>query len=443
MANISNSSDGTSSGRTLSRRRMLTTLSAAGAGGIAGCTGMIGGGSKNSGTNGTIKLDYWTLFAGGDGKAMKSMVKKFNDQHDGIQIKRQRLPWDAYYNKLYTSLTGGNAPDIAVIHATRLLKYSDYLVGLDDHLSSGAQGKYVNAMWNKSSVGDRRVTLPLDAHPVGLWYNKNIFEEAGLDPEKPPQSFSELEDKANTIVKETDSLAFNPGPYGGASMLRSYLAFLKQRGGSLLNEKKTKATFDSENGYAIGKFYRNLTGKWNWDKPNTAEDRGTKAFRAGDMAMVVNGTWYYGVCEEQDFDYGMAKPYVAPGKKRGATWANSHTLGVPMKKSRSKEKEKAAAKAVKWLTQHSKEWATTAGHLPASQSVLESDDLRSSKVWNKSLSTFYEMANKGNIAYVPRTKKILEYKRPISKNINEIYGHKQKPRPALDEAAKKVDKILK
>ena len=196
--------------------------------------------------------------------------------------------------------------------------------------------------------------------------------------------------------------------------------------------------FGDKNGVALGQFYHDITKKWNWDKADATADRGTKAFRTGDMAMTINGTWYFGVLQEQDYDWGMAKPFVAPGQTQKTTWANSHTLGVP----NSTQKKEAAVKAAEWLTQNSLTWGTDAGHLPAAKSVLKSDELRSATVWNKTLSTFSEMAQDGQLSYMPSTKNNENYKRPVNQAIAQIYSGQVSPEKGIKQAADKVTKKL-
>lgn len=444
---------------TIDRRRFVKALSGAGTVGLAGCMGGgnsdgssnqddtttdggNGGGGNDGGGGGETTIKYWTLFGGGDGEAMKAMVEEFNNQHDGIHIKRQRLPWDEYYNKLYTALTGGNPPDLGVVHATRLAKYKDVLVPLGDHLDSGASDKYITSVWEKTSLDGTQLALPLDTHPVGLYYNKDLFKSAGLDPESPPTNFEELKQAANTITEKTDKQAFNPGPYAEGSFLRTYLGLLRQRGGQILTDDKSKAAFDGEDGIEIAKLYSQMTGEWGWDKADSSVDRGTKAFRAGDLAMTVNGTWYYGALQDVDFEWGMTKPYVAPGGEQGSTWANSHTLAIPRNPNRSQEKTQAAVTAAKWLTQKSKTWGTQAGHLPANKKVLESDEIRNAPVWDKTLSTFYEIAQNDELAYMPRTETITEYKEPIWKALAQIYSQQVEPEQGIKNAAKQVNNIL-
>jgi multiple sugar transport system substrate-binding protein len=443
------------SGPSASRRRFIKAAGAAGIAGLAGCTGGGGsdsgsgsgsgsgsdegssGASSGSSGSGSTTIQFWTLFAGGDGKAMKSLVDEFNAENDSIQVERQRQPFAEYYDKLFTAMTGGNAPDLAVFHTTELQRYVEAMQPLNDLLSDGAGDQYVSSIWDETEFDGSRVALPLDTHPNGLYYNKDIFREAGLDPESPPTTFSELQEAAATIESETDKLAFSPEPYNGF-YVRQFIAWLEGRGGSFLNDDRSSAEFGGDDGVALGEFYGNITGEWGWDKADATENRGTKAFRSGDMAMTVNGTWYFGVLQEQDFDWGMTKPFIGPGQNTNLTWANSHTLGVPA----GSDKTQAATEVAEWITQNSLTWGTDAGHLPAAADVLQSDELRSATVWNKTLSTYNEMAQNGALAYMPSTENTQDYKRPVNKALQQIYSDQATATDAIPKAAETVTSNL-
>lgn len=419
-------------------------MKVAGAAGIAGLAGCTGGGDGSSdgataggGSGGTTTLQYWTLFSGGDGEAMKSLVDQFNEEHDSIQIERQRQPFAEYYDKLFTSMTGGNAPDLAVFHTTEIQRFTDALQPLGDLTSDGTADAYVDSIWKETEFDGNRLALPLDTHPNGLFYNKDIFEEAGLDPESPPTSFEELKQVANTIHSETDKLAFSPDPYN-RFYVRQFIAWQQGRGGQFLNEDRTEAMFGGADGEALAQFYHDISNEWNWDKADATADRGTKAFRAGDLAMTINGTWYFGVLQQQDYDWGMTKPFVAPGQSQPRTWANSHTLGVP----NSGSKKEAAVEAAEWLTQNSLTWGTDAGHLPAATNVLDSEDLQSATVWEKTLSTFSDMAGAGELAYMPSTENNEDYKRPVNSAISQIYSGQVEPAEGIQQAADEVTNNL-
>jgi len=415
-----------------SRRQFMKVAGAAGLTGLAGCSG---GGSGDGGSGGTVT--FWTLFSGGDGEAMKALVDEFNEEHDDIQIERERQPFDQYYDKLFTSMTGGDAPDLAVFHTTEIQRFTDALTPLGGMLSDGSADAYVDSILQETEFGGDRLALPLDTHPNGLYYNKDIFRDAGLDPESPPTTFDELKTAADTITAETDKQAFNPDPYN-RFFVRQFIAWQNGRGGNFLNDDNTEAAFGGSDGVALAEFYHNITNEWNWDQADSTDDRGTKAFRSGDLAMTINGTWFFGVLQEQDYDWGMTKPFVAPGQSQEMTWANSHTLGVP----NSSSNQEAAVEAAEWLTQNSTIWGTDAGHLPAAQGILEGDELQSATVWDKTLSTFSEMAQDGQLAYMPSTENNEAYKRPVNQAISQIYSGQLDPEEGIKQAAADVTKNL-
>lgn len=415
----------------------------AGVGGVsalAGCMGGGGGGGNESGETDPNSVDFWTLFGGGDGDAMEAMVDEYNQQSD-VEVNRQRQPWDEYYDKLYTALTGGNPPDLAVVHTSQLETYSDVLQPLDDLIDSETESAYLESIWSETEIDGNRLSLPLDTHPAAFYYNKDIFEQAGLDPESPPASPEEFSDACDTIVSETDHHAFGATPYGPHELIRTFLMFIRQDGGQLLNDDRTAAAFDDETGLGVAEYLSNVTGEWEWDSPEMSDNRWEKAFYAGELAILQNGTWFYGPASEQDFEFGVFKPFVYSESEQ-YTWADSHTLAIPHNPDREEEIQQAALDAAIWLTQETTTWGTDAGHLPASEALLESDELRSSDVWEKTLSTFYEMAEEDQLAYVPRTESISEYQEPLSTNLAEIYSQNLTPEEGIQQAADGVNSAL-
>lgn len=464
MAMTRGTNSGRSGGHSVNRRRFVEAAGGAGLLGLTGCLGDGGsgdggdggsgsdggsgdgssdGGSTGSGGDDVIEVTTWELFSGGDGEAFASLLEKFNSQHPGIELKLSGTSWNNYYSKLFASMTGGNPPDMGIIHTTRLLKFAPALRDLSSHLSSGTTDAYVDSIWNSCQVDGKRVALPLDTHPCGLYYNKDLFEEAGLDPSSPPTNWEEFKAAADAISSETDAHGFIPQPYQGPSMLRPWFMFLKQKGGNLLNEDNTQAAFNTDAGLEIMETWQNMTGDWGWDQADTSAERGTKAFRQGDAGMIYQGTWYVNAIKDAEYEWDMAKPTnLAPGANTRATWTNSHSFAVPSNKEMSDEKLEATVTAMEWITQNSTDWGKIAGHLPAASDVLNSSAMKESQWWDKTLSKFFEMANDGQIKYLPRTEKQSEFKRPIFKNIQQVYSQQKEPQAALDDAESQVNSTL-
>lgn len=428
----------------VSRRRLLKSAGAVGAVGLAGCssTNTIVGDVAN---DAETTIQYWTLFSGGDGATMKSIVDRFNEQRPlgNVRINRQRIPWDDYYTKIYTALVAETGPDIAVMHQALMGRFQQMLVPLNQHLSDSARSKYLSTLWERMRFDGNQLALPLDAHPVGLYYNTAVFEAAGLNPESPPTNFQEFKKVCNTIVSETDAHAFTPTPYlDPIGMLRTYIAFINQRGGNMFDEDISEITFDSEAGMGVAQLYHDITGQYEWDIANTSANRADVAFQNDELAMTINGTWYAAVLQSlEGFEWGMYKPFVAPGKQQNYTQSGSHTIVLPRNPDRNTQKSRTAVEVAEWITQENPVWGTRAGHLPAARAALNSKALRKSPLWPKSLSKYFQIAQNNQLAYLPRT--------PFNANNNstwsflgDIYGHSVGPRRGIQRGVNNIQRLL-
>lgn len=430
-----------------------TFLKSAGVGGIAALAGCTGGTNEdsngdsgdgsdgtttgNAGDSGTTTLSFWTLFTGGDGAAMVELVEKFNAEHEDIQIERQRQPFAQYYEKLATSMSGGNAPDLCVMHSSKQLRFAEGLVPLDDYTSGDP---YLDTTWDRVAPTGTHYGLPLGTFIWGLYYNKDIFEEAGLDPESPPTNYQELESASNTIVENTDKLAFNPSPYGGPYNY-ALISFLNQAGTSVLNEDKTAAAFDNPDGQRTGQFIHDIAAN-GWDEADASGNRGNKAFRSGNLAMTMNGTWYQLVLRELDFNWGHGKGFVFPDRKRKANWGDTHIVNVPRQGGMSDAEIEKRVTAAEWLTQEGTTWATEAGHVPTTKAVMESDELRNSEVWDKTLKNYVEMARDGQVAYWPVVQNRADYVKPLNNYGAQIYAHQVSAEEGITSAANQITNNL-
>ncbi len=426
----------------LSRRAFLGSATVAGTMGLSGCSSLAGVlGNPNSTAATTVQ--FWTLFSGGDGAAMKSIVERFNDEQPlgDVRIERQRIPWNEYYTKLYTALVADTGPDIAIMHQALMSRFQAMLDPFDDYLPNDSRSQYVPTLYDRMTVDDQQLALPLDAHPIGIYYNRSLFESAGLDPDAPPTDFDSFRTACDAIVSETDAHAFASAldPIG---MLRTFIAVLNQRGGSLLSDDRHSVAFDSDAGLATAQLFANNTGEYGWDVPNADNQRARVAFRDNNLAMIVNGSWYAAVCESIDgFDWGAFKPFIAPDKQRDVTESGSHAIVLPRNPTRSEETTRTAVATAEWITQNNPIWGTTAGHLPAATDALHSDALRDSPLWPKSISIFSEMANDDQFAYLPRA--------PFNVNegstwdfLGDIYAHTVSPEAGISRGAETVQGVI-
>src|SRR3569833_815013 len=112
----------------ISRRSLIAGLLAMVAiVGTAGCGDLpsTGAGAGKTG-NGKIVLDFWNGFTGPDGKTMQGIVTQFQKDNPDIIVHTQIIPWGTYYDKLTLSLAYGGAPDVYIVHASRLPEFASF-----------------------------------------------------------------------------------------------------------------------------------------------------------------------------------------------------------------------------------------------------------------------------------------------------------------------------
>ncbi|HEU4752756.1 MAG TPA: extracellular solute-binding protein, partial [Armatimonadota bacterium] len=168
------------------------------AAGLAGCAGPAEG-------RGPVEVRYWTGWTGHELEAQRRLVEEFNRSHPGIRVRI--LSVAGSYNKLRIAFAGGATPDVAsAVWADELAGYAmrGVLTPLDELMQrSGRSGKeFVPGVWRMLHYRGRPYALAVTTNTNFIVYNKRLFREAGLDPERPPRTIQEL-DRANEALLKT------------------------------------------------------------------------------------------------------------------------------------------------------------------------------------------------------------------------------------------------
>jgi multiple sugar transport system substrate-binding protein len=218
--------------------------------------------------------------------------------------------------------------------------------------------------------------LPTAVRSLALFYNKALFEEAGLDPENPPETIEEMVAAAEATTKRDGG-----GNITSAGMTLDMAGqdhqwwrevLVRQFGGEPYNEDYTDVTYDDEHGAEALKFYTDLQLVQKVGQAGFM-DEGQAAFRAGLAAMTIDGTFRLGSFNTIDtFEWGVTElPANSEGLRSNyaSYWANG--IGA------FAEGEELAA-AEKFLTYLTSEeamdlWLEVVGELPARRASALSD----------------------------------------------------------------------
>ncbi|MEZ0536821.1 ABC transporter substrate-binding protein [Caldicellulosiruptoraceae bacterium PP1] len=392
---------------------------------------------------GPIQLEFWNGFTGPDGKGIAKLVDIFNQKYQGkIQVKMQVMQWGAYYDKIVTAVVSGKAPDIGIMHLDSIAKYANkgILLPLDEFASKLklSENDFIPVVWKAGIINGKRYGIPLDVHPLALYYNVDLLKQAGYD--HPPANREEFLDLAKKCTKDTDGdgkidqWGFAMPPGWPSSQI--YWAYLHQFGGKAFDDylKITKPLFNSKEGIEALQFLVDTIFKYKISPANIQQDGEVTLFKQGKLAMQLNGIWMIQGYKEQKGLNFMTAPVPQIGPKK-ATWAGSHNFVVFKKKDFNSKKD-AIFKFIDFISRNSFEWAK-AGQVPARNSV------RFSKAF-ATLKEQYEIAKQADyIVFPPMSPISGDVMGPLGEAVNLAVLGKKTPKQALDEAAVKVEKIIK
>ncbi len=170
--------------------------------GLPGC----GNDQPDHTPDGRVIVRYWEKWTGFEAEAMRAVVDDFNASQDRIFVKM--LSVSGVDQKLLLSTAGGNPPDVAGVwtHTVPVFAEKGALTPMDGYLRDAeiTESDYIPAIWACCQHRGFSWALPATPASVALHWNKRLFEEAGLDPEKPPTTIAELEAMAEqlTVVEQ-------------------------------------------------------------------------------------------------------------------------------------------------------------------------------------------------------------------------------------------------
>lgn len=398
---------------------------------------------KTTASSEPVKIWMNTLWHGGDADAAVIMIDKFNKEHPNIQVDLQQGSWTEYEAQLNNAVMAGQPPQIATILNFVMPNVYPALTPLNKSPIGNILDKYgfkksdfVGNVWDIANIDGNQYGIPLDNTMLGIFYNKTIFKQAGLDPNNPPKTMAEFTAAANAIQK-IGKYAFHPGAYGQPRWYRRmWYILLWQNGGKLIDESTNKAAFNTPAGVeALKALVAVRANGWN-DKGTNGEAQ----FEAGDLGMLLNGTWDYLTLAKTKLDWGMMG--MPTFFKTDYTWGSNHILSIPKQPASKKDLIGPAAEVIKWYSENSNLWGQYGGHVPMRKSALDNAELRNSDTWKKSLGSFAAMAFNGVYHPLPATPKINEVSNAIQPYIEEAYNGTISPEEALQKAEADVNAVL-
>lgn len=144
--------------------------------------------------DGKVHIRYWEKWTGIEEKALRRVVDTFNRRQNRIYV--ELLSVSSVNQKMLLATAGGNPPDVAGLWDYDVVPFADYgaLRPLDDFMARDGLGEshYLPAYWYLCRHRGQTFALPSTPASTALHWNRKLFREAGLDPDRPPKTLEEL-----------------------------------------------------------------------------------------------------------------------------------------------------------------------------------------------------------------------------------------------------------
>jgi len=248
------------------------------------------------------KVVFWHAMGGANGDAVNRMVEGFNKSQSKVQVEAIfQGTYDDSLAKLKTALASNSAPALIQVYdiGQRFMIDSGEIVPMQDFIDRDKfdTSDFETAVVNYYKVPDKLYSMPFNASSAILYYNKDAFKEAGLDPNKPPKTFDEVLESAKQLTRGSG----NEKRYGFGISIYGWLfeQWMAVSGGLYADQgngrdgRATKIVYNDDKGKAIIDWWKaGIDGGYffNPGQAPTGNDLAAQSFDAGKVAMYVEST---------------------------------------------------------------------------------------------------------------------------------------------------------
>ena len=365
----------------MQRKHFLKTLV------VASAAGAIGLGASLSVAANPVEVPfYFPVAVGGPiTKVIDGYAADFNKAHPAYKI--EPIYAGTYQETIVKALTAhksGKPPATSVLLSTDMFTLMDEeaIVPIDDFIQTDADKAWLKgfypAFMANSQTGGKTWGIPFQRSTVVMYYNKEAFKEAGLDPNKAPATWAELKEAAKKLTKKDAS--GNVTQYGIQIPSTGFAYWMLQTLTTpndvlLANEAGTKVTFDHPKVVEALDFWVNLAK--DGVHPKGVVEWGTtpKDFMEKKAAIIVTTTGNLtNLKNNAKFDFGVGQ--IAGNVRKGGSPTGGGNFYIF--KNAPKAQQEAAFKFAQWVTQPERaaQWSMDTGYVAISPAAYATQTLK-------------------------------------------------------------------
>ncbi|MFO7908517.1 ABC transporter substrate-binding protein [Halomonas sp. BLK-85] len=405
--------------------------------------------AHNVSANEPVELTmYYPVAVGGELTAViDNLVDAFEEAHPDIDV-------DAIYAGNYddtrvramSAIEAGEAPQLSVMFSIDLyeLLEQDAIVAFDDVIQNDEEREWLDSFYpglmENGQIDGKTYGIPFQRSTIVMYWNKEAFADAGLDPEQPPASWNDMASMAAAVSEASDN-----DPWGVMIPSTGYpywmfqaLAF--QNGHRLMSDDGTEVYFNDPAAVEALEYWVSLSQEHNAMPEDTIE-WGTlrQNFLEESTAMMWHSTGNLTAVRQQaDFDFGVA---MLPMKtQRGSPTGGGNFY---LFKDSTDEEKRAAMTFIRWMTspERAADWSIETGYMGVSPDAYATDALE------EYVESFPPAAVASN-QLEHATAELSTYqggrvRRALDNAVQAALTGDMSPQEALDQAQREADAVLR
>lgn len=301
-------------------------------------------GASTRGAKADVKLTFWQTMNDQETPTLAGLVKKYEAANPGVTVELVTVPFDQRDQKFTAAAQAGQAPDVMRAEIADVASWASqgFLADITSMVSAADKADYLPAAFAYDQFNGKTWGLPQVTDAPALMYNKRLLKAAGITAA--PATMADLQ-------AACDKLGAGKGIFLRGDSYWT-LGWIWAYGGDLLNYPGKRILVSNAGSVAGLDAYAKLTnGRCAMPNKDYSNDYGNAmtAFKAGQVAMIVNGPWstadvLSGAEFKDPANFGIAPLPKGPGGKQGAP-VGGHSYVI----SRNSKNTAAAYKFIQWL----------------------------------------------------------------------------------------------
>ncbi|KPL18135.1 MAG: hypothetical protein AMJ92_09360 [candidate division Zixibacteria bacterium SM23_81] len=344
---------------------------------LAGC------GGKKEGAKGETQVTFWYGFGGPLGESLEKMIAQFNAHHPDVKVTGASMgQYAALSQKIMAAIAAGNPPTLAQVYENWTVNFIDAgaivpmqkFVEGPNGLSPEDLADIFPVFLDGGTFQGQLWTFPFNKGLPALYYNKEMFQKAGLDPDQPPQTWEQFRDMARKLTVDANGDG-KPEQWGTSfsipTIFAMYQLIMVQNGGQILSSDGSQFLFNSPAGVNALQYLMDLVKKDHvaYIAPGAYEHQ--TDFVSQKVAMIQGHIVSRKYMEPQlTFVPGIA---AIPQGQEPAVMLTGTNLAIFSKAT--EEQQQAAWAFVKWLgeVEQQARWSVETSYVPIRRSALDLD----------------------------------------------------------------------